>query len=258
MVVFHIGFITITLIDLLDLLLVSWLFYKIYIYFKGTRAGQMLAGLIILMFGSFLFNAFGLSASSWLVNQFQTVWVVAFVILFQPELRRLLIYVGQTRFFQSIFRLGTSRTIASIVESALKLQGQKWGGLIVIQRETGLRSYKEQGMQLKAEVSAPLIVSIFNPTSPLHDGAIIIQNDIIDAAACILPLTESNMIDPKMGTRHRAALGISEETDAIVILVSEERAQISVAENGQFGHIGMDEISLTKYLNDRMFISSGD
>lgn len=258
MVLFQVGFLTITLIDVIDLLLVSWLFYKIYLYFKGTRAGQMLAGLIILMVGSFLFNAFGLSASSWLINQFQTVWVVAFVILFQPELRRLLIYVGQTRFFQRIFRVGTSRTIMSIVEAASQLQERHWGGLIVIQRETGLRSYKEQGTQLKAEVTAPLLVSIFNPTSPLHDGAVIIQNDIIDAAACILPLTESTMIDPEMGTRHRAALGISEETDAIVVLVSEEKARISVVEDGRFAYISMDDIALRKYLNDRMFISSVD
>ncbi|MGY8750474.1 MAG: diadenylate cyclase CdaA [Fidelibacterota bacterium] len=258
MVLFQIGFLTITLIDIIDLLLVSWLFFKIYIYFKGTRAGQMLAGLIFLMLSSFLFNAFGLSASSWLVNQFQTVWVVAFVILFQPELRRLLIYVGQTRFFQKIFRVGTSRTILSIVEASIQLQERHWGGLIVIQRETGLRSYKEQGTQLKAEVTAPLLVSIFNPTSPLHDGAVIIQNDIIDAAACILPLTESSMVDPEMGTRHRAALGISEETDAIVVLISEEKARISVVEDGRIAHINVDEIGLRKYLNDRMFIASGD
>tara|TARA_B100001079_G_scaffold110565_1_gene95184 strand:+ start:13216 stop:13992 length:777 start_codon:yes stop_codon:yes gene_type:complete len=258
MTLIKIGFLTITLIDIVDLLLVSWLFYKVYIYFKGTRAGQMLAGLVFLMLASFLFNAFGLSASSWLVNQFQTVWVVAFVILFQPELRRLLIYVGQTRFFQRIFRVGTSRTILSIVEASLQLQERHWGGLIVIQKETGLRSYKEQGTQLKAEVTAPLLVSIFNPSSPLHDGAVIIQNDIIDAAACILPLTESKMIDPEMGTRHRAALGISEETDAIVVLISEEKTKISVAEDGRFSHIGMDKIALQKYLNDRMFISSGD
>ncbi|MFL3024776.1 MAG: diadenylate cyclase CdaA [Candidatus Neomarinimicrobiota bacterium] len=258
MVLFQIGFLTVTLIDLIDLLLVSWLFFKVYIYFKGTRAGQMLAGLIFLMLSSFLFNAFGLSASSWLVNQFQTVWVVAFVILFQPELRRLLIYVGQTRFFQRIFRVGTSRTILSIVEASVQLQERHWGGLIVIQRETGLRSYKEQGTQLKAEVTAPLLVSIFNPTSPLHDGAVIVQNDIIDAAACILPLTESKMIDPEMGTRHRAALGISEETDAIVVLISEEKARISVVEDGRIAHISVDEIGLRKYLNDRMFIASGD
>ena len=258
MTLFKVGFLTITLIDIIDLLFVSWLFYKVYIYFKGTRAGQMLAGLVFLMLASFLFNAFGFSASSWLVNQFQTVWVVAFVILFQPELRRLLIYVGQTRFFQKIFRVGTSRTILSIIEAAMQLQERHWGGLIVIQKETGLRSYKEQGTQLKAEVTAPLLVSIFNPSSPLHDGAVIIQNDIIDAAACILPLTESKMIDPEMGTRHRAALGISEETDAIVILISEEKARISVAEDGRFSHIAIDEVGLQKFLNDRMFISSGD
>ena len=258
MTLFKIGFLTVTLIDLVDLLLVSWLFYKVYIYFKGTRAGQMLAGLVFLMLASFLFNAFGFSASSWLVNQFQTVCVVAFVILFQPELRRLLIYVGQTRFFQRIFRVGTSRTIMSIVEASMQLQERHWGGLIVIQKETGLRSYKEQGTQLKAEVTAPLLVSIFNPSSPLHDGAVIIQNDIIDAAACILPLTESKMIDPEMGTRHRAALGISEETDAIVVLISEEKARISVAEDGRFSHVGIDEVGLQKFLNDKMFISSGD
>ena len=258
MVLFKIGILTLTLIDLIYLLLVSWLFYKVYIYFKGTRAGQMLAGLVFLMLASFIFNAFGFSASSWLVNQFQTVWVVAFVILFQPELRRLLIYVGQTRFFQRIFRVGTSRTIMSIIEASMQLQERHWGGLIVIQKETGLRSYKEQGTQLKAEVTAPLLVSIFNPSSPLHDGAVIIQNDIIDAAACILPLTESKMIDPEMGTRHRAALGISEETDAIVVLISEEKARISVAEDGRFSHIGIDEVGLQKFLNDKMFISSGD
>ena len=258
MTLFKIGFLTITLIDIVDLLLVSWLFYKVYIYFKGTRAGQMLAGLVLLMLASFLFNAFGFSASSWLVNQIQTVWVVAFVILFQPELRRLLIYVGQTRFFQRIFRVGKSKTILSIIEASMQLQERHWGGLIVIQKETGLRSYKEQGTQLKAEVTAPLLVSIFNPSSPLHDGAVIIQNDIIDAAACILPLTESKMIDPEMGTRHRAALGISEETDAIVVLISEEKARISVAEDGRFSHIGIDKVGLQKFLNDKMFISSGD
>ena len=111
---------------------------------------------------------------------------------------------------------------------------------------------------MKALVTSPLIISIFNPSSPLHDGAIIIQNDLIDSAACILPLTESKMIDPEMGTRHRAALGITEETDAIVILISEEKSQITVAEDGRFVEIGLDEISLRKYLNDSMFISSGD
>ena len=258
MTLFKLGFLTVTLIDLIDIILVTWVFYKVYQYFKDTRAGQMLIGLVILLISSFIFNSFGLSAMSWLVNQFQTVWVVAFVILFQPEIRRLLIYIGQTRFFQRIFRMGTSRSLEAIVDASLQLSEKKWGALIVIQRETGLRSYKEAGIQLKAEVSAPLLMSIFNPDSPMHDGAVILQNTLLEAAGCILPLTESQMILPEMGTRHRAALGITEESDAIVVVISEERGTIITAENGRFTNMDMDEMKLRRYLNERLFISSGD
>ena len=252
------GFLTITIIDLIDIILVTWIFYKVYQYFRETRAGQMLIGLIILLISSFIFNSLDLVAMSWLLNQFQTVWVVAFVILFQPEIRRLLIYVGQTRFFQTIFRMGTSRSLESIVEASLLMSEKKWGALIVIQRETGLRSYKEAGIQLKAEVSTPLLLSIFNPNSSMHDGAVILQNTLIEAAGCILPLTESHMISPEMGTRHRAALGITEESDALVVVISEERGSISIAENGRFTSLDIDEMELRRYLNERLFISSGD
>ncbi|MBT7520637.1 MAG: TIGR00159 family protein, partial [Candidatus Marinimicrobia bacterium] len=153
MTIFKFGFLTLTLIDVIDIVLVTWIFIKVYQYFRETRAGQMLIGLVILLISSFLFNSFGLSAMSWLVNQFQTVWVVAFVILFQPEIRRLLIYVGQTRFFQRIFMMGTSRSLEAVVEASLILAEKKWGALIVIQREPGLRPYKEAGTPLKAEVS---------------------------------------------------------------------------------------------------------
>ena len=258
MTLFKLGFLTVTLIDLIDIILVTWVFYKVYQYFKDTRAGQMLIGLVILLISSFIFNSFGLSAMSWLVNQFQTVWVVAFVILFQPEIRRLLIYIGQTRFFQRIFRMGTSRSLEAIVDASLQLSEKKWGALIVIQRETGLRSYKEAGIQLKAEVSAPLLMSVFNPESPMHDGAVIMQNTLLEAAGCILPLTESQMILPEMGTRHRAALVITEESDAIVVVISEERGTIITAENGRFTNMDMDEMKLRRYLNERLFISSGD
>ena len=255
MTLFKLGFLTVTLIDLIDIILVTWVFYKVYQYFKDTRAGQMLIGLVILLISSFIFNSFGLSAMSWLVNQFQTVWVVAFVILFQPEIRRLLIYIGQTRFFQRIFRMGTSRSLEAIVDASLQLSEKKWGALIVIQRETGLRSYKEAGIQLKAEVSAPLLMSVFNPESPMHDGAVIMQNTLLEAAGCILPLTESQMILPEMGTRHRAALGITEESDAIVVVISEERGTIITAENGRFTNMDMDEMKLRRYLNERLFLS---
>ena len=258
MKLFKIGFISVSIIDLIDIILVTWIFYKVYQYFKETRAGQMLIGLVILLIASFLFNSLGLSAMSWLVNQFQTVWVVAFVILFQPEIRRLLIHVGQTKFFQGIFLVSTTRSVEALVESSFILSERRWGALIVIQRETGLRSYKDAGVLLKAEISTPLVVSIFNPESPMHDGAIILQNTLIEAAGCILPLTESQMILPDMGTRHRAALGITEESDAIVIIVSEERGTISTAEDGRFTNLDLDEMNLRKYLNDRLFISSGD
>lgn len=258
MELFKIGFLTVSIVDILDLLMVSWIFYKVYHYFRGTRAGQMLVGLIILLISSFIFNAFEFNATLWLVNQFQTVWVVAFVILFQPEIRRLLIYVGQHRFFQTIFRVGTSKTIDAIVECVNEMIERRWGALIVIQRETGLRSYKEAGLLMKAEVTGPLLVSIFNPSSPLHDGAVVIQNDMIEAASCILPLTESTSMDPSLGTRHRAAMGLSEETDAIVIIVSEEKRRVLIAEKGEFIPIGTDEMALRRYLNDKLFISSGD
>ena len=255
---FKVGFLTITIIDIIDIVLVTWIFFKVYQYFRETRAGQMLIGLIILLISSFIFNSLDLVAMSWLLNQFQTVWVVAFVILFQPEIRRLLIYVGQTRFFQTIFRMGTSRSLESIVEASLNMSEKRWGALIVIQRETGLRSYKEAGIQLKAEVSTPLLLSIFNPNSSMHDGAVILQNTLIEAAGCILPLTESQMVSPEMGTRHRAALGITEESDALVVVISEERGTISIAENGRFTSLDIDEMELRRYLNDRLFISSGD
>ena len=258
MTLFPIGFINVSLIDVIDLILVTWIFYKVYQYFKETRAGQMLIGLIILLIASFLFNAIGFSATSWLVNQFQTVWVVAFVILFQPEIRRLLIYGGQTRFFRSIFRVGTSRSLEAVVDASLNMSDRQWGALIVIQRETGLRAYKESGISIKGEVSTALLLSIFNPSSPLHDGAVVLQNTLVESAGCILPLTESEMINPDMGTRHRAALGLTEESDAIVIVVSEERGAIAAAENGRFVKLDMDEMVLRRYLNERLFISSGD
>ncbi|MEE2876949.1 MAG: diadenylate cyclase CdaA [Candidatus Neomarinimicrobiota bacterium] len=257
MTLFKIGFLTITVLDIVDILLVTWLFIKLYSYFRGTRAGQMLVGLITILLSSFVFRAIGMSGMTWIVDQVQTVWVVAFVILFQPELRRLLIYVGTTRFFQRLFKVGSSSMIDAVVKASVQMQERGWGAIIVLQRDTGLKNIKEAGTPVKAEVSSPLLVSIFNPLSPLHDGAVIIQNNIIEAAQCILPLTESDMVDPEMGTRHRAALGISEETDVIAIVVSEEKKRISVAVNGVF-QLNLDQFSLKRFLDENLFVSSGE
>jgi len=135
---------------------------------------------------------------------------------------------------------------------------EKYGESEVEDERVRLRAYKESGTPIKGEVSSALLLSIFNPSSPLHDGAAILQNTLMEAAGCILPLTESDMVNPDMGTRHRAALGLTEESDAIVIVVSEERGAIAAAENGRFVNLDMDEMSLRRYLNERLFISSGD
>ena len=150
-----------------------------------------------------------------------------------------------------------NRTIDAVVGAAFSLSSHRWGGLIVMQRDSGLRSYKERGTALRAEVSQELLVSIFNPAAPLHDGAVVIQNDVIEAAQCILPLSESETLDPEMGTRHRAALGLPEESDALVVVVSEEKGQISLAIDGHL-HIDLDEADLRGLLNKLVFVGSGE
>ncbi len=254
---FKLGFMPISLFDILDIVLVSWIFYTLYKYFQNTRAGQMLVGLVILLVITMLARLLNMSALSWLMRQVQTVWVVAFVILFQPELRRLLIYIGQTPVIRGIFRVTGSRTIDAIVEACQELAQRKWGGLIVVQRDSGLRSYKDKGTALAAEVSPELLISIFNPAAPLHDGAVIIQNEIIETAQCILPLSESETLDPDMGTRHRAALGLTEESDALVVVVSEEKGQVSLAIDGHFRR-NLDAADLRGLLNKYIFVSGGE
>jgi len=232
MELFRIGFITVTIIDVIDILAIAWLFYQLYHIFRGTRAAQMLMGLVVIMLASFVFQALNFSGMSWLLRNIQTIWVIAFVILFQPELRRVLIYIGQNRLFQKIIPSQVTKTVDEVVDAAIDLSKKRWGALIVMQQDTGLKSIIEKGVPIKATVTSSLIVSIFNPSSPLHDGAIVIQNDSIEAAKCILPLSERLEIDPNLGTRHLAALGMSEESDAMIVVVSEETGRISLAHHG--------------------------
>lgn len=229
---FSIGFIQVTLIDIIDILAITWLFYQLYIIFRGTRAAQMLIGLIGIILASFVFQALNFSGMSWLLKNIQTVWVIAFVILFQPELRRVLIYIGQNRLFQKIIPSQVNQTVDQVVNAAIDLSKRRWGALIVMQQETGLKSIIDKGVPINADVTSSLIVSIFNPSSPMHDGAIVIHNDTIEAAKCILPLSERLEIDPNLGTRHLAALGLSEESDAMTVVVSEETGRISLAHQG--------------------------
>jgi len=249
---FEIGFIKFTLTDLLDLALVSLIFSYSYSYFKGTRGGQMLIGLLILFFAGFLVNILGFRATSWLLNLFQAVWVVVFVILFQPEVRRLLTSLGQNRIIRSIFQIEQVSIEDEIVTSVSEICKNKWGALIVIERENSLKNISDDGVKIEAIFSPELIMSIFNPSSLLHDGAVVIHRDTIDAAACILPLTESKTLNPEMGTRHRAALGISEDSDALAIVVSEETGKISVAEDGHFISSSLSLDELNKLLKEKL------
>lgn len=241
-----------TLWDILDILIVFWIFLKLYQFFRGSRAEQMLIGLVVILLLSFLARMLNLQMLSWLMGHMQTVWVVAFVIIFQPELRRILIYIGQSRFLRRFFSESKSKTIEAVVDTSQELVRRKWGGLFVLAREIRLKSVKEQATTINAEISSSLLVSIFNPGSPLHDGAVIIQNDIIEAAGCILPLSDNPNIDPLLGTRHRAALGITEESDAVVVVVSEETQKIAVAYQGMF-YQSVDEDTLKGLLNKLFF-----
>ncbi|MCA9731470.1 MAG: TIGR00159 family protein [Deferribacteres bacterium] len=230
---FKIFFIEVTVIDVLDVLILSYILYKLYFFLRGTRAAQMGMGLLVILFASVLAQVFNMVSMSWLFENLRTVWLVGFVVLFQPELRRMLIHLGQTRLIRMLIKGTSEQIVEEVVTGVSQLARHSYGGLIVMLRNTGLKAIVETGTRLQAEVSAPLLVSIFNPRSPLHDGAVIIQDNLIEAAKCILPLSQDKNFDSSLGTRHRAGLGITEESDALVIIVSEERGQISVAFEGQ-------------------------
>ncbi len=230
---FKIGFIPVTMMDIIDISIIAYILLRLYNYLRGSRAAQMLVGLAIILILSVLAPFLQLRGISWILHQLRTVWLVAFVILFQPELRRILISVGQSRIISFFVKVRGNKVIDEIVSATMQLRERGYGALIVMGRETGLRNIIESGISIQAEVSAPLIVSIFNPRSPLHDGAIVIQNDVLVAAKCILPLVEDTGAFTTFGTRHRAALGLSEESDALVIVISEETGRISLAEAGE-------------------------
>ena len=227
------GFLPITIIDVLDILLVSFLFYQLYEFLKGSIAARMLLGLMVILVISLIGELLNMSALSWIMSNLRTVWVIAFVIIFQPELRRLLIYLGQSRLVRAFVRVGDPEFIEDVVGATIEMSHKNFGAIIVMLRDMGVKSVLETGVQLQARVSKPLINSVFNPRSPLHDGAMVIRGEIALAAKCILPLSQSPDIDPALGTRHRAAIGISEQTDALIVVVSEETGMISLVEEGK-------------------------
>jgi diadenylate cyclase len=233
MELFHIGFLNITLVDLFDVAIVSFIFYKLYVVMRGTIAAQIFVGLVLIIAFSFLAQAINFKAMSWILRTLTDIWVIAFIVLFQPELRRLLVLLGRNRVVRLFFRLDVEESIEDIAGTAAELARKHHGMLVVIVRTTGLRTLVETGVQLQARISRPLLVSIFNPRSPLHDGAVVVQNRLIEAARVTLPLSQTAAIgDFVLGMRHRAALGISEQADVVAVVVSEETGTISLADNG--------------------------
>ena len=247
------SFIPFTIIDLLDILIVTIVFYQIYRIIRGTRATHMFAGLLLLLGAGSISQLIGMNGMTWLIQSVGAVWVIAFVILFQPELRRMLIRVGQMGVLRTLFRAGSDRVVTEVARAAMELSRHRFGALIVIQRSTGLRGIIETGISLQAEVSADLLISTFFPRSPLHDGAVIISGDTVVAARCILPLTTVDFGDYNLGTRHLAAIGITEEVDAVTVVVSEETGTVSIVSNGDFIGRDLDKKTLIEELNRLIF-----
>ena len=247
---FSLAFLSVRVYDVVDILAVSFVLYSLYKIFKGTRAAQLLSGILILILLSVIVRWAELHGMSWLLSNLSTVWVIAVVILFQPELRRILIYLGQIPVVRYLFRVKNLAMVGEISEAVVICQERKWGMLIVMEGEVGLKHIKEKSASINARVSAELLVSIFNPTSPLHDGAVISSHEVIESAKCILPLSEEPQgARMKLGTRHLAALGLSEESDAHILVVSEETGTLSHVHNGVMKR-GLDEIQLRKVLNN--------
>lgn len=227
------GFIKFRFIDLIDIGVIAFVIYYFLKFIRGTRALQMLIGLIIIFVIGFIAGFLNLQGFSWIISALKTAWVVAFVILFQPEIRNALASLGKTRVVRLFIREEENKVVKEVCEGAIGLSERGIGGLIAIERKIGLKSYVDTGVSLDARVKSELISTIFTPYSPLHDGAIIIKGDTIVAAGCILPLSESPFLNHSVGTRHRAALGLSEQTDAVCIVISEETRKISLAVEGR-------------------------
>jgi len=224
--------------DLIDILIVSFIIYKILILVKGTRAARMLIGVGVLLAISLLSRFLELYTLDWLIQSFWTQIVLVLIILFHPEIRKALAQMGETPFLHRFTSAGEMKSIEEIVKASQSMANRKIGALIVFEREVSLSEYVEIGVPLDAKVTKELLLSIFHPSSPIHDGAVIIKGNRIIAAGCFLPIKLGSGLSKTYGTRHRAAVGITEETDAIAVIVSEETGSISVAVNGELESYG--------------------
>ena len=226
--------------DFIDITVVSIVVYQVLLIVKGTKAAQMLIGLGVLVIASFFAKYFQLYTMDWIIQSFWSQVVIVLIVLFQPEIRRTLAQMGESSFFQNLTVAEELKSLEEIVRASVALANRKIGALIVIEREVSLKDYVEIATALDAKVSKELLLSIFHPTSPIHDGAIVIRGNRVVAAGCFLPITLGSGVSKSLGTRHRAGIGITEDTDAVAIIVSEETGTIAVAKHGRFeSHVDM-------------------
>ncbi|MFB9759946.1 MULTISPECIES: diadenylate cyclase CdaA [Bacillaceae] len=224
------------LINIVDISLVWFVIYKLILVIRGTKAVQLLKGITVIILVSILSYYLELNTLYWMMKQTLPWGFLAVIIIFQPELRRALEQLGRGSLFsRSSHQVETEQEVflEAVVKATEYMAKRRIGALISIERETGMSDYIETGILMDAHVSSELLINIFIPNTPLHDGAVIIHNDKIKAAACYLPLSESPFISKELGTRHRAALGISEVTDSVTVVVSEETGNISLTKNGE-------------------------
>ena len=240
-------FSTLRPLDFVDMLVVWLVIYRVLLLIKRTRAVQMLSGLGILAIAYIVSIWMELFTLNWLLERFFSNLFIIIVVLFQHEIRRGLAHIGRNPFFTSISADEETLVIEELVKSVVQLAQKKIGALIVIEREIGLEDYIEVGTKIDSTVNAELINAIFVSSSPIHDGALILRGGRITAAGCFLPLTKNPSVDKNLGTRHRAAIGLTEETDAVVIVVSEENMNVSLVIGGQITH-GLDMATLRKAL----------
>lgn len=223
--------------EVIDILIAAYVIYKLLMLIKGTRAVQLIKGILVLLIASNISDVLNLYTIKWILDKTWATIFVALAVIFQPELRRALEQLGRGQFFVRVNNeLGMGdmlRLIDEVTRCALKLAKTKTGTLIIVERETGINDYIETGIKIDGVISAEFLMNIFVPQTPLHDGAVIIRGDRVVAAGCFLPLSDNPYLDSSLGTRHRAALGITEISDAVAVIVSEETGTISVAYEGK-------------------------
>jgi diadenylate cyclase len=230
----YLGFLRLDLKDVAEILIVSFLLYRVLVVYTGTRAFQVLIGFVLLVSVYVASQALQLRLIPYLLSQVFTYGAFALIVIFQPELRAALARLGRTRLFQAFARLEQQEVMDEVAEAADRLAKAKIGGIIAIEQEVDLLNHVDHGTPIDAVLSTELLTTVFTPYSPLHDGAVIVKRDrIAYAGSVILRLSESPAVERSLGTRHRAALGLSEETDALVVVISEETGQISLAHEGR-------------------------